>query len=91
MSVYTVWHCGKGVKMEHPVVSPTVPPERWETTLPSRVLEMSRKVKIIRFGFIKEGASSPWQRLVGIFRLGRPVDIEEILDARGFDESADYV
>lgn len=76
--------------MERPTISQAVPPQQWEAALPSRVREMSRRVKIIRFGMVKESTPSPWQRLAGLFHMGRPVDIEEILDARGFDESADY-
>ena len=75
--------------MESPVVSPVIPPEEREMVLPPEVRAMSRRVKIMRFGGIKEGTSNSWRRLVGRFRLGRPVAIDEMLDARGFDESGD--
>jgi len=56
-----------------------------------RIREISEKVKIIRFGIVYEAKGSPWDRLAGMFTVSRPVDIEEMLDARGFEESADYL
>jgi hypothetical protein len=29
--------------------------------------------------------------LAGMFTMSRPLDIEEMLDARGFEETADYL
>lgn len=58
-----------------------------EETLPPKVKEISERVKIIRFGVVQEQAKSPWTKLVGMFRIGQQVNIEEILDARGFDEA----
>jgi len=65
--------------------------QRWGDSLPLRIREISERVKIIRFGIVREAAPNPWQRLAGMFHLDRPVSVEEILDARGFEESADYV
>lgn len=59
--------------------------------LPQRIEEISEKVKIIRFGIISETKGSPWDILAGMFTASRPVDIEERLDARGFEETADYL
>ena len=56
-----------------------------------RIREISEKVKIIRFGIFYEAKGSPWDRLVGMFTVSRPVDIEEMLDARGFEETASYL
>ena len=53
--------------------------------------EISEKVKIIRFGIIYETKRSPWDGLAGMFTVNRPVDVEEMLDARGFEETADYL
>ena len=58
--------------------------------LPLRIREISERVKIIRFGVVRETAPNPWQRLAGMFRLDHPVSVEEMLDARGFEESEDY-
>lgn len=63
----------------------------WGETLPPRIREISKRVKVIHFGIVHEAALSPWQRLAGMFHLDRPVSIEEMLDVRGFEESADYV
>ncbi|MBC8447956.1 MAG: hypothetical protein H8D78_09415 [Chloroflexi bacterium] len=59
--------------------------------LSQRIKEISEKVKIIRFGIVYETKGSPWDRLAGMFTVSRPVDIEEMLDARGFEETADYL
>ena len=60
-------------------------------SLPQRIKEISEKVKIIRFGIVYETKENPWDRLAGMFTTSRPVDIEEMLDARGFEETADYL
>jgi len=57
-----------------------------ELPLSQRIKEISEKVKVIRFGIIYETKGSPWDKLVGMFTVSRPVDIEEMLDARGFEE-----
>jgi hypothetical protein len=66
-----------------------VPPDqarRWEEFLPRRIREISKRVKIIRFGIVYEAAPGPWQRLAGMFHLDRPVSVEEMLEVRGFGE-----
>ena len=55
--------------------------------LSQRIKEISEKVKIIRFGIVYETKGSPWDRLAGMFTVSRPVDIEEMLDAKGFEET----
>lgn len=62
-----------------------------EFPLSQRIKEISEKVKIIRFGIVYETKRSPWDRLTGMFTMSRPVDIEEMLDARGFEETTDYL
>ena len=59
-------------------------------SLSQRIKEISEKVKIIRFGIVYETKGSPWDGLAGMFTMSRPVDIEEMLDARGFEKTADY-
>jgi len=59
-----------------------------QTPLSRRIEELSEKVKIIRFGIVHETTGSPWDRLAGMFTTSRSVNIEEILDARGFEETA---
>ena len=65
--------------------------KRREESLPIRIQEISKRVKIVRFGIVHEPTPSPWQRLAGMFHLDHPVSVEEMLDIRGFEESADYV
>jgi hypothetical protein len=62
------------------------PPRVEEPSLSQRIKDISEKVKIIRFGIVYEPQESPWDRLAGMFAVSKPVDIEEILDARGFEE-----
>jgi len=62
-----------------------------ETTfLSPKLKELSRKVRIIRFGLVREATESPWDKLAGMFSTTKAVNIEEMLDARGFEETADY-
>lgn len=56
--------------------------------LSQRVREISERVKVIRFGIDREAGTNPWDRLAGMFTVSRSVDIEEILDDRGFEETA---
>ena len=55
--------------------------------LPQRIKEISDKVKIIRFGVVQEMQGSPWDRLAGTFTTGGPMNVEEMLDATGFEET----
>lgn len=77
--------------MTQPMHRPLDHARRWEEALPSRIREISGRVKIIHFGVVREAVTSPWQRLAGMFHLDRTVSVEEMLDVRGFEESADYV
>jgi len=45
--------------------------------LSQRIREISERVKIIRSGIVYETKGSPWDRLVGMFTTGKPVDIED--------------
>lgn len=58
------------------------------SALSQRIKEISERVKIIRFGVVYETKRSPWDKLAGMFTVSRPVDIEEMLDVRGFEETA---
>ncbi len=60
------------------------------TFLSPKLKELSRKVRIIRFGLVREATESPWDKLAGMFSTSKAVNIEEMLDARGFEETADY-
>lgn len=53
------------------------------------VQEISEKVKVIRFGVVRKAAESPWDRLAGMFVISEPVRIEEMLHARGDEETAE--
>ncbi len=74
-----------------PMVGLYSPVQHREMILPPRVREISQKVKLIRFGIIQDVTPGPWQRLAGMFRLDHPVKIEEMLDAKGFEDAAGYI
>jgi len=58
------------------------------SSLSQRIKEISEGMKVIRFGIVHETEKSPWDKLAGMFTVTKPVDIEEMLDARGFEETA---
>jgi hypothetical protein len=52
-------------------------------SLPAPIRGMSERVKIIRFGIVRESTRGAWSQLAGMFRVGRPVNVEEMLDDTG--------
>jgi len=60
-------------------------------TLPPRVQEIGQHVSLTRFVIMREDGASPWDCLSGMIRVGQPVNIEEMLDASGFNESAHHL
>lgn len=85
----TIWF--RWLLMTQPMHRPLDQAQQWEEALPSRIREISGRIKIIHFGVVREAVLSPWQKLAGMFHLDRPVNVEEMLDVRGFEESADQV
>ncbi|MBC7228324.1 MAG: hypothetical protein H5T61_14015 [Thermoflexales bacterium] len=67
---------------------PSKSPVRERAFLSPRLQEISRRVRVLRFGMVRKRPASPWTELAGMFRFGHKVNVEEMLDARGFDESA---
>ena len=63
--------------------------ERQPLSLPRTVREISERVKVIRFGVVRKATESPWNRLAGMFATSGPVRIEEMLHARGDEETAE--
>ena len=53
------------------------------------VQQISEKVKVIRFGVVRKATENPWNRLASMFTINEPVQIEEILHARGDEETAE--
>ncbi|MBI4785792.1 MAG: hypothetical protein HY782_01935 [Chloroflexi bacterium] len=56
--------------------------------LPTRAQEIGQHAALARVNISGDNTLNPWERLAGMFSVGQPVNIEEILDAGGFDESA---
>ena len=46
-------------------------------------------MKVVRFGVVRKATESPWSQLAGMFVMSEPVQIEEILHARGDEETAE--
>ena len=44
---------------------------------------------MVRFGVVRKTTESPWNRLAGMFVMSEPVRIEEMLHARGDEETAE--
>jgi len=63
--------------------------ERRPLPVPRTVQEISERVKVIRFGIVRKATESPWNRLAGMFATNGPVRIEEMLHARGDEETAE--
>lgn len=61
--------------------------ERRPSAVPRTVQEISERVKVIRFGIVREAGESPWRRLSGMFATSGPVQIEEMLHERGDEEA----
>lgn len=57
-------------------------------TLSPRLEQISRKAKLVYLGLMREASADPWNRLTGMFSIGQPIIVEEMLDARGFEETA---
>ena len=51
--------------------------------------QISEKVKVIRFGVVRKANESSWNRLASMFVMSEPVQIEEMLHARGDEETAE--
>jgi len=58
--------------------------------LSPQLRELSRKVRVIRFGRVRDATESPWDKLAGMFSMSKAITIEEMLDAQGFEKAADY-
>lgn len=53
------------------------------------IQQISEKVKVIRFGVVRNATENPWNRLASMFVMSEPVQIEEMLHARGDEETAE--
>ncbi len=63
--------------------------EKHSSSVSREVQQISEKVKVIRFGVVRKAAENPWTRLASMFTISEPVQIEEILHARGDEETAE--
>lgn len=53
--------------------------------IPIEIKQISQHMKVIRFGsFLSK--KDPWQKITGIFKLNKKVDIEHLLNQKGFDD-----
>jgi hypothetical protein len=56
--------------------------------VPHELLELSRNAKIIWYGQII--SKDPWKNITGKLEAGRKIDIEKILDEKGFEYASEY-
>jgi hypothetical protein len=63
--------------------------EKRSLSLSREVQQISEKVKVIRFGVVRKANENPWNRLASMFVTNEPVQIEEMLHARGDEETAE--
>jgi hypothetical protein len=58
-----------------------------ETLLSPKLQEISKRMKVIYFGTIIDRKEDPWEKINGMFKGGGSIDVEEALDAKGFQEA----
>ena len=63
--------------------------EKRPSSLSQEVQQISEKVKVIRFGVVRKATENPWNRLTSMFVISEPVQIEEMLHARGDEETGE--
>ena len=64
-------------------------PDKSSPSASREVLQISEKMKVIRFGVVRKANESSWNRLASMFVMSEPVQIEEMLHARGDEETAE--
>ena len=47
--------------------------------------QISQHIKIIRFGS-RLTNKNPWKKIIGIFKFGKKIDIENLLNQKGFED-----
>jgi len=53
--------------------------------LSAGIKQISQHMKIIRFGFILP-KEDPWKKITSVFKFGKRVDIEHLLNQKGFED-----
>lgn len=71
---------GKSAKMKSPTKKET-------TKLPLEIRAISERMRVIRFNNVFEKKDDPWEKISGVVKTDKIVDIEGILDAKGFEEA----
>jgi len=57
----------------------------------SKLSKISRNVKIIWWGIELPADKDPWKEFAGRIKIGKEVDVDEMLDLKGFEESNAYI
>ena len=58
--------------------------------LPLSLREISQHMKIIRFGFMRS-KKDPWEKITGLFKIGKKIAIEDIVKQKGFEDGQQYI
>jgi hypothetical protein len=53
------------------------------------LIQLSHRVKVMRFGVSIEPGQDAWGRIIGMFAFDHPVSIEDWLNRRGAEELTD--
>ena len=53
--------------------------------MPLEIKQISQHMKVIRFGSLLS-KKNPWQKITGILKLSKKVDIEHLLKQKGFED-----
>lgn len=49
------------------------------------IFQLSKSMKVFRLGVEISRAKDPWEKITGRFKIGRNIDVEEILKNKGFE------
>ncbi len=50
-----------------------------------RIFQLSKNMKVFQLGVEISRAENPWDKITGRFKIGRSIDVEEILKNKGFE------
>ena len=53
--------------------------------------EIGKHAKIIVFGLVKPMEYDPLKDLIGIVKVKKQLDVEELIDFRGFDDAGEHL
>ena len=55
------------------------------TDYTGKVFQLSKSMKVFQLGVEIPRAENPWDKITGRFKIGRDIDVEDILKNKGFE------